>query len=181
MGWLFGLGLPIVLVAIILFRIWRNHRAVFAAAHFVELAEQLQCLKDAACSKVDESTASPAIEDDRIAISSARISSMYIVNRQENGFTHRLAVSTAGGKTPHVVGVMFTVYFARLLGIRRDQLELYIGDTNCYLFCFVLTDDEHSELEQLEVAIPSEESVEEIRRDCIASCDELQKSRTDDL
>jgi len=179
-GWALGSGLAVVLVAIILFRIWRRHSAVFASTHFVELAEQLQRIKDAACAKVDEPTASPASQDDRIALSSARISSGYIVLRQESGFLHRLAVSTAGGSTPHVVGVMFTVYFARLLGVRRDRLELYISDTNCYLFCFLLTDEEHSQLEQLEISIPAEESVKAIRRDCIASCDELRRSRVED-
>ena len=177
MGWALGIGIPVVLLVLFVLVKGRKYNAIYAPGHFIELAQSLQRAKDAACGKIGVPPITPPTDDDRVILSSARIASMYTVDQADDGFSHYFSISIAGGYTPHAVGGMFTVYFTNLLGIPLDKLQLGISEANVYHCRYHLTADEHTDVQDLQISIPTEESATERHRQCMADRDKLQWSR----
>ena len=177
MGWALGIGIPLAILVLFVLAKQRKYNAVYAPQHFIELAQSLQRAKDAACAKIGTPPITPPTDDDGVILSSARIASMYTVDQTEDGYSHYFTISIAGGYTPHAVGGMFTVYFTNLLRIPHDKLQLGISEANVYHCRYHLTANEHVDVQDLQVSIPTVESVTEMHRQCMADRDKLQWSR----
>lgn len=151
MGWL-AVFIPVGLIVLWVFLSGGKYKAIFAGEHLVEVATLLQQMKDAAYQRIGEEPTPPA--DDRCTVSSARIASFYTVDEAEDRFVHRFSISIAGSITPHAVGRCFTLYFADLLGIPFEKLQLAVSENHVFHCGYDLSEEEHMALKDHRIEMP---------------------------
>lgn len=177
MGWIFAIGILIGLLALFVFFKERKYKAIYAPGHFAELAQFLQKAKDSACANIGRPPILSPTDDDRVILSTAQIVSMYTVDKIDGGYSHCFSISIAGDYTPHAVGGMFTVYFSKLLSIPPEKLQLRISEANVYHCRYHLTADEHADIYQMQIPVPTNKSAAKIHAQCMSLLEQLHWAR----
>ncbi len=171
MGWL-GIFIPVGLLILWVLLGGRKYKAIFAATHLVEVAELLQQMKDAAYQRIGEEPTPPS--DERCTVSSARIASFYTVDKAQDHFVHHFSISIAGSHTPHAVGRCFTLYFADLLKVPFEALQLAVSERHVFHCAYEVTEEQHVALGQYEIVVPSPDEASRKQRSCSEKVHEFE-------
>jgi hypothetical protein len=160
-------GLPVAaLVGWIFFRSRAYHR-LFADEHFFEVAQAVARLKVAALGEVIALGADEAHSptDPRALVTNAGLALFYAVRRGDDRFVHHYSVSVAGGHTSRVVGEMFTLFIARLLGVPFEALALEVGRSAVHHAEFHLSSAEQAKFTELAALKASPAEVTSFRKE----------------
>jgi len=167
-GWVCA-GLAVAaFVGWIVFRI-RAYRRFFADEHFLEIAREVARLKIAALDRVvalDEHEA-PSPTDPRALVTSAGLALFYTIRRIDDRFVHHYSVSVARGHTAHLVGEMFTLFVARLLGVPFEALTLEVGRSAVHHAEFHLPATEQSKFAERAAPKVSPIEITSFRKECM--------------
>lgn len=145
----------------------RKYRRLSADEHYLEIAREVARLKVAALDRVialDEDEA-PSPTDPRALITSAGLALFYTARRSDDRFAHHYSVSVAGGYTSHLVGEMFTLFIARLLGVPFEALTLEVGRSSVYHAEFHLSAAEQSKFAERAVPKVTTAEITSFRRE----------------
>lgn len=156
--------------------VWFNSRRyakILRAAHYVEVAQGAQQLKDAALEGVatgDELTA----DDPRILTTSANLVIAYTIRQSAAVWIHQLTVHMATGFTPHRVAAPVIVFLLRLFGIGLQQAVAEIDPNRIFHVEWTLSDDEQAVFVAREIVVPSLEQARRIHLECLRQRDSLR-------
>jgi hypothetical protein len=177
-GWV-CVGLPVAaLLGWIALRI-RKYRRLSADEHYFEMAREVARLKTAALDKVialgaDEA---PSPSDPRASVTGAGLALFYTVRRSDDRFIHHYSVGVAGGYTSRLVGEMFTLFVARLLGVPFEALTLEVGRSTVHHAEFNLSAAEQSKFAERAVPAPSPAEVTSFRKEYLGARERLRWKR----
>ncbi len=147
--------------------------------HLLETAEALEAVKRAALERPIASPAdfAPLPRDPRVLATSAGLLLFYTVSRLDRQYNHHLSLSAAGGYLPRVAGETLLLYFADLLGIPYNRLQLSVSPTTVRHAEFVLDEKEQAELARRRVAPLAEKRLPELRKDWLLARETLTWER----
>jgi hypothetical protein len=165
-GWVCAGLLVAALVGWIFLRS-RAYRRLFADEHFLEVAQAVARLKVAALGKVIALGSDEALSptDPRALVTSSGLALFYTVRRDDERFVHHYSVSVAGGYTSRVVGEMFTLFIARLLGVPFEALTLEVGRSAVHHAEFHLSTAEQVKFAELAVLKAQPAEITSFRRE----------------
>jgi hypothetical protein len=157
-----------------------SYRRLFADRHFMEVAQGLGPLRQAAVrniSAADGGDIRPP-DDPRILRTSAGLVIVYTISRgQTDGYVHHVSVSIPGRVTAHAVGETFILLWARLLGIGYERLSIELSSATVHHAEFVLDEQEHAEFARRPVEPPTVEWLHAFQADCLSVRSSLGRNR----
>lgn len=165
--------IAILLVVVVLIAIWlwvverprfqvstRRYKAVFARAHYDEVARALEGLRREALNEMEElpegDSHPPSV------VTSGEMALSYSIDREDDHYIHHLAISLPGHVTPHAVGDRFAIFLADRLGIQLDRVWLGASRSTVHHMEFRLEEAEQAEIVSRPIRVPSDAEIERV-------------------
>lgn len=158
MAWYGYLGLALALLALALVALvvqrGRRYRAIFAPAHFRELASALKELKPELESVAE--TARPSS-----LLTSAGVGVVYTVSPAEDGTQHHLSLSYRGGFLARAAGLAIVGFLVELMGIDIRRVHPFATQTGVLHAVFKLSPEEQAAWRGYAVVAPEGEELDQ--------------------
>ncbi|HUQ06648.1 MAG TPA: hypothetical protein VM261_29295 [Kofleriaceae bacterium] len=130
--WIVGAaGLGAAFLARAFVRRTRIYKALFGAAHVVEVADALARMKRAALVQVDGEPPT-SLDDGRLFVSSAGLAVAYTVRKHDGHFIHHVSVALAGTFTGFAVGGAYVLLAVDLFAWPLDAAVFEIPSSSVH-------------------------------------------------
>jgi len=143
-----------------------KYKQLFADEHFVEIAQGVVGMKQAALDDINdpEHATPPDANDGRLLKTSAGLVIYYDITKDDGRFVHHYSISVAGGYTAHAVGRTFAIFVAQLLGVPLDVLTLVVTESSIHHVEFTLEPSSQAEFAARPVPVVTLADVPEYRK-----------------
>jgi hypothetical protein len=157
----------------------RTYSYLFGEDHYMEFAQEVDRIKQAALGQVETHLPSAPYgpDDPRVMHTSADMVVFYVIARDKNLFRHRFTVHLAGRFTPSFIGEMFSLYIITLLGEERERFRLSITLRSVFVGEIMLTSREQEMFAFREIAAPTRDSVRTTHTGLLLQCRRVRFNR----
>lgn len=151
------------------------YQQIFTPEHYIEFAQSLTSIVNAANNKINEPLECPPARDSRCIVTNATLAVIYTIEQKENEYEHHIVLNVLGtGYTPNAIGMTYLIYIAFLLKIDFKQVFFARTENAVYHSVFKLTPNQQRKLNSYKIPIPSMNDTQEINDYCVKQRETLQ-------